>query len=168
MHASTSLSRYIISHHVTSRRNVNHRYATAGFSKLDHSSFLRVLTSYIYIYYIFETGIFRSFEKILLAFDPLSTRRGCGSIYSTLSRLETSGRARSINFLLSATTREGRRIDAHRSRIHRFCSNVRPLFTDPFRSESLRPPLSPWPYTWTSRDFSPFLSLKPIYPIRFN
>lgn len=104
MHASTSLSRYIISHHVTSRRNVNHRYATAGFSKLDHSSFLRVLTSYIYIYYTFETGIFRSFEKILLAFDPLSTRRGCGSIYSTLSRLETSGRARSINFLLSATT----------------------------------------------------------------
>lgn len=38
--------------------------------------------------------------------------------------------------------------------------------TDPFRSIPWnlivnRPPLSPWPYTWTSPDFSPFLSLKP-------
>lgn len=121
--------------HTTSRAIVTLTicYAIAGFSKLDHSSFLRV----------FSPRIYYASRKSILALDPLSTRRG----FIRSSRFETRA-VYKLSTLVVAERKDECSMPV-RSRIHPVLFDGPTVVpTDPFRSIPWnlivnRPPLSP-------------------------
>lgn len=132
-HASTSLSRCIISHHVTSHRNVNHMLRNCWFLQIGS----------LLLSPCFFTSYILRLEKILLALDPLSTRRG----FIRSSRFETRA-VYKLSTLVVAERKDECSMPV-RSRIHPVLFDGPTVVpTDPFRSIPWnlivnRPPLSP-------------------------